>query len=88
MCSGDRQVDQGRFGTLTLAHASSFTGGVELKGGTLIVSHASGMGTNKNLSVTGNAAIGGISAGYGGLFPCPRERAWTSPPWTAMPACP
>ncbi|QAA36011.1 autotransporter-associated beta strand repeat-containing protein [Akkermansia muciniphila] len=54
-------------GTLTLAHASSFTGGVELKGGTLIVSHASGMGTNKNLSVTGNAAIGGISAGYGGL---------------------
>ena len=54
-------------GTLTLAHASSFTGRVELKGGTLIVSHASGMGTNKNLSVTGNAAIGGISAGYGGL---------------------
>ncbi len=54
-------------GTLTLAHASSFTGGVELKGGTLIVSHASGMGTNKNLSVTGNAAIGGISAGYGGI---------------------
>ena len=54
-------------GTLTLANSSSFTGGVELKGGTLIVSHASGMGTNKNLSVTGNAAIGGISAGYGGL---------------------
>ena len=50
-------------GTLTLANSSSFTGGVELKGGTLIVSHASGMGTNKNLSVTGNAAIGGISAG-------------------------
>ena len=54
-------------GTLTLANSSSFTGGVELKRGTLIVSHASGMGTNKNLSVTGNAAIGGISAGYGGL---------------------
>ena len=54
-------------GTLTLANSSSFTGGVELKGGTLIVSHASGMGTNKTLSVTGNAAIGGISAGYGGL---------------------
>ncbi|MEI3558364.1 MAG: autotransporter-associated beta strand repeat-containing protein [Akkermansia muciniphila] len=54
-------------GTLTLSKTSSFTGGVELKGGTLIVSHASGMGTNKNLSVTGNAAIGGISAGYGGL---------------------
>ena len=54
-------------GTLTLANSSSFTGGVELKGGTLIVSHASGMGTNKNCSVTGNAAIGGISAGYGGL---------------------
>ena len=67
-------------GTLTLANSSSFTGGVELKGGTLIVSHASGMGTNKNLSVTGNAAIGGISAGYGGLS--------LSPPWTAMPACP
>ena len=54
-------------GTLTLANSSSFTGGVELKGGTLIVSNASGMGTNKNLSVTGNAAIGGISAGYQGL---------------------
>ena len=52
-------------GTLTLAHASSFTGGVELKGGTLVVGHASGMGTNKHLSVTGNAAIGGLSAGYG-----------------------
>ena len=47
-------------GTLTLANSSSFTGGVELKGGTLIVSHASGMGTNKNLSVTGNAAIRGV----------------------------
>ena len=54
-------------GTLTLANTSTFTGGVELKGGTLIVSHASGMGTNKNLSVTGNASIGGISAGYQGL---------------------
>ncbi|WP_354831816.1 autotransporter-associated beta strand repeat-containing protein [Akkermansia muciniphila] len=54
-------------GTLTLANTSSFTGGVELKGGTLIVSNASGMGTNKNLSVTGNASIGGISAGYQGL---------------------
>lgn len=52
-------------GTLTLAHTSSFTGGVELKGGTLVVGHASGMGTNKHLSVTGNAAIGGLSAGYG-----------------------
>lgn len=52
-------------GTLTLAHTSSFTGGVELKGGTLVVGHSSGMGTNKHLSVTGNAAIGGLSAGYG-----------------------
>ncbi|MCC8149425.1 autotransporter-associated beta strand repeat-containing protein [Akkermansia sp.] len=64
---GDGSLIKDGAGTLTLANTSSFTGGVELKGGTLIVSHASGMGTNKNLSVTGNAAIGGISAGYRGL---------------------
>ena len=64
---GDGSLIKDGAGTLTLANTSSFTGGVELKGGTLIVSHASGMGTNKNLSVTGNAAIGGISAGYQGL---------------------
>ncbi|WP_418173800.1 autotransporter-associated beta strand repeat-containing protein, partial [Akkermansia sp.] len=54
-------------GTLTLGFANSFGGGVELNGGTLIVGHAGGMGTNKVLSVTGNAAIGGISAAYQGL---------------------
>ena len=54
-------------GTLTLGFSNSFAGGVELNGGTLIVSDAGGMGTNKNLSVTGNAAIGGISAAYRGL---------------------
>lgn len=54
-------------GTLTLGFSNSFAGGVELNGGTLIVSNAAGMGTNKNLSVTGNAAIGGISAAYQGL---------------------
>lgn len=54
-------------GTLTLKYANSFGGGVELNGGTLIVDHADGMGTNKVLSVTGNAAIGGTSAAYQGL---------------------
>ena len=54
-------------GTLTLKFANSFGGGVELNGGTLIVDHADGMGTNKVLSVTGNAAIGGTSAAYQGL---------------------
>lgn len=51
-------------GTLTLAHSSSFTGGVELKAGTLVVSDAAGLGTNRVLSVTGNSSIGGISAAF------------------------